>query len=71
LPGSSGRYDRFRWWSVWLFSRTAVCERWGSGTGRWCRAEECPRSKVDKMVVRRQVKFGRTWCRPQLKVIVE
>jgi hypothetical protein len=42
------------------------------GTGRWCRAEEeCPWSKVDKMVVRRQVKFGRTWCRPQLKVIVE
>ena len=32
---------------------------------------ECPWSKVDKMVVRRQVKYGRTWCRPQLKMIVE
>jgi hypothetical protein len=29
--------------------------------------QECPRSKVDKMVVRRFVKYGRTWCRPQLK----
>ncbi|RCV33211.1 hypothetical protein SETIT_7G064900v2 [Setaria italica] len=33
--------------------------------------QECPWSDVEKMVVRRQVRYGRTWCRPQLQVVVD
>ncbi|OEL13103.1 hypothetical protein BAE44_0025878 [Dichanthelium oligosanthes] len=32
--------------------------------------QECPWSEEEKMVVTRQVKYGRYWCRPQLEVIV-
>jgi hypothetical protein len=32
--------------------------------------QECPWSQEEKMVVRRQVRYGKYWCRPQLEVIV-
>ncbi|RLM75490.1 hypothetical protein C2845_PM15G05320 [Panicum miliaceum] len=56
--------------------RVALLKDWcvrEVGLWEWevVREQECPWSEVDKMVVRRQVKYGRTWCRPQLQVIVD
>ncbi|CAN6234719.1 unnamed protein product [Urochloa humidicola] len=33
--------------------------------------QECPWSEEEKMVVSKQVKYGKYWCRPQLQVVVD
>nr|CAB3484240.1 unnamed protein product [Digitaria exilis] len=32
--------------------------------------QECPWSEEEKMVLRKQVKYGRYWCRPHIEVVV-
>ncbi|TVU13857.1 hypothetical protein EJB05_37288, partial [Eragrostis curvula] len=54
---------------VFLFYNWCVQE-----TGLWDwdlkQQSDCPWSEEDKMVIRKQIKYGKAWCRPQLQVIV-
>ncbi|CAL5032678.1 unnamed protein product [Urochloa decumbens] len=55
--------------------RVLLLKDWGvreKGLWEWelVQERECPWSEEEKMVVRKQVKYGKYWCRPQLQVIV-